>query len=142
MIADLGPSDFKDFLLKNNIIVTAAAITIGIASASFIKSFVSGLLMPLFYLVIGKLILRNVHDKLYNSVSDIFGDKADFNVDGFIRELITWVFIVFGAYILMDFIIRRWVLRATEKERGHGPAANPALVSANPYVNMINNNAH
>lgn len=105
-----GPNDFKKFLLNNNIVITAAAITIGIASAAFIKSFVGSILMPSVYLLIGRILLQNVNNKLYKSVTDIFGDKVSFDVDLFLKDLITWVLIVIAAYFIMDILVRRWLL--------------------------------
>ena len=124
LITGPSASDLRDFLTKNNIVLTAAAITIGIASASFIKSFVGNVLMPSVYFVIGKIILQNVNNKLYESVTDIFGDKAEFDFDSFIKELLTWIFIVIGAYLIMDYFIRRWLLAK--------PDDSPKVLIAHP----------
>lgn len=126
----IGPNDFKKFMMKNNIVITAAAITIGIASAAFIKSFVGSILMPSVYLVIGKIILQNLNNKLYKSVTDIFGDKVDFDFDSFIKDLVTWIFIVVAAYFIMDFVVRRWLLGPSNDDSHHiatAPAPAPAL---------------
>lgn len=127
----ISPEDFKEYIIKNNFVVTAAAITIGIASASFIKSFVGSVLMPSVYFVIGKIILQNVSTQLYKSVTDIFGDKASFNLDNFIKEALTWIFIVFGSYLIMDFVIRRWLLQPSTVSHG------PALASQAPAARIM-----
>lgn len=126
MSAYISPTDFKDYIIKNNFVVTAAAITIGISSATFIKSFVGNLLMPSVYFVIGKIILQNVNNKLYKTVTDIFGDKASFDLDNFFKELLTWIFIVIGVYLILEFVIRKWLLKATTTNT-LSPAQHPYL---------------
>lgn len=135
----LSATDFKNFMLKNNLVITAAAITIGIASASFIKSFVGSILMPSVYFVIGKIILQNFHKKLYKTVGDIFGDKADFDFDTFVKDLLTWIFIVIAAYFIMDFVVRRWLLGPSSTDL-KTPA--PAAALAYPInLNSQHNNS-
>ena len=129
---ELGVNDFKSFLVSNNIIGIAAAMTIGIASAGFIKSFVSSVLMPAVYLVIGKIILQNVNSKLYKGVANIFGDKAEFDFDTFVKELLTWVFIIIGAYLIMDFVVRRWLLASPKLAPAHAPV--PFHLSPTPIL--------
>jgi large-conductance mechanosensitive channel len=135
---ELGVNDFKSFLVSNNIIGIAAAMTIGIASAGFIKSFVSSVLMPAVYLVIGKIILQNVNSKLYKGVANIFGDKAEFDFDTFVKELLTWVFIIIGAYLIMDFVVRRWLLASPKP----APAPVPFHVSPTPILPTFVTPAH
>ena len=46
--------EFKDFLLRGNIVELAVAFVIGLAFAALINSFVNDLVMPLIAMVIGK----------------------------------------------------------------------------------------
>jgi large-conductance mechanosensitive channel len=117
--------DFKDFLIRNGIVTTAAAITIGIASATFIKAFVSDILMPAFYFIVGKVILQNVSNRMYKTVTDIFGDKVNFDFDGFAQDFITWVFIVIGAFLIIEYVVRRWFLGLHKKS---SPSPSRALM--------------
>jgi large conductance mechanosensitive channel len=46
--------EFKDFLLRGNIVELAVAFVIGLAFAALVNSFVNDLVMPLIAMVIGK----------------------------------------------------------------------------------------
>lgn len=111
---DIGTQQFRSFMLKDNVILIATAITIGMASTTFIKSFVYSILMPAIYFVIGKVMLQNVSNKLYKSVTDIFGDKVTFHVDTFVKDFLVWFFILIGVYIVMDFILKRVMLYSSK----------------------------
>ena len=108
---DVGSEQFKGFLMKDNLILIATAITIGMASTTFIKSFVYSILMPAIYFVIGKVMLQNVSNSLYKNVTDIFGDKVTFHVDTFIKDFLVWFFILIGVYLIMDFLLKNVMLR-------------------------------
>lgn len=114
---DIGTQQFKAFMLKDNVILIATAITIGMASTTFIKSFVYSILMPAIYFVIGKVMLQNVSNKLYKSVTDIFGDKVTFHVDTFIKDFLVWFFILIGVYIIMDFLLKRVMLYSNKQNQ-------------------------
>ena len=108
---DVGSNQFKAFMLKDNVIMIATAISVGMASMTFIKSFVYSILMPAVYFVIGKLMLQNVSNALYKNVTDIFGDKATFHVDTFIKDFLVWIFILIGVYIIMDVLLKKFMLQ-------------------------------
>lgn len=108
---DIGSDQFKTFMMKDNLIMIATAITIGMASTTFIKSFVYTILMPAIYFVIGKVMLQHMNDTLYNSVTDIFGDKVTFHFDTFIKDFLVWFFILVGVYIVMGFLLDNVMLR-------------------------------
>ena len=46
--------EFKDFLMKGNIVDLAVAFVIGVAFAAVVNSFVNDLIMPLIAMIIGK----------------------------------------------------------------------------------------
>lgn len=46
--------EFKDFLLRGNIVELAVAFVIGLAFAALVNSFVNDLVMPLIAMIIGK----------------------------------------------------------------------------------------
>lgn len=135
-------NDFKDFIVKNGVITAAIAITIGVSTAGFIKAFVSNVLMPLVYLVIGKLFLEKINGRAFNSLTEVFGPKANLDVLAFIQEFVTWVFVVIGAYIIIEFFVRRWFLGispAAKQAQAHAPAPSFSLGPAPPvYVTSVN----
>jgi|UniRef100_A0A6C0BHJ1 large-conductance mechanosensitive channel len=140
--------DFKDFLIRNGIVTTAAAITIGIASATFIKAFVTDILMPACYFIVGKVILQNVSNRMYKSVTDIFGDKVNFDFDGFAQDLITWIFIVIGAFLIIEYVVRRWFLGLHKKNTSQVVSSltpahdllSPSSYNSNTYIPLTPSN--
>ena len=46
--------EFKDFLMKGNIVDLAVAFVIGVAFAAVVNSFVNDLIMPMIAMIIGK----------------------------------------------------------------------------------------
>ncbi len=47
-------TDFKDFLLKGNLVATAVALTVALAFTALVKSFVDYLVTPLIAMIFGK----------------------------------------------------------------------------------------
>ena len=60
--------EFRDFLLRGNIVELAVAFVIGVAFGALIKSFVDDLLMPLVAAVIGKPDFRDLTFTVNESV--------------------------------------------------------------------------
>lgn len=111
----LSDNDFKNFLIKNNVVTTAVAITIGISSASFVKSFVVNVMMPGLYILIGNIILKNINNTLYQNLGEMFGEKAFFDFDNLAKDMITWILIVIASYLILEYVIRRWFLGGKPK---------------------------
>jgi large-conductance mechanosensitive channel len=123
--ASLTDNDFKNFIISNGVVTAAVAITIGIATASFIKAIVSDLMMPGFYIVFGNYILQHVSAQAFKKMTQLFEDRSIINLDAFFKEFISWIFIILGSYILLNFIVNKWFL------------GNNSVLSPAPNVNPI-----
>lgn len=127
---DTQIGDFKEFIVKNGVVTAAIAITIGVSTAGFIKSFVSTILMPFVYFIIGKLVLENVNTGMFKGLTDVFGAKTNFDVIVFFQEFLTWIFVVIGAYLIIEHFVRRWFLGAGVKVK----SVNLIAPSPSPHI--------
>ena len=105
-------SSFKDFITTNGIVATTAGITIGFATASFVKSFVADVVLPIFFLLLVK-----GTGKVSSSTSGFFGkflSNKEFMFTNFISEFVTWVLIILAAWLILD-ILYKYVLSNNAK---------------------------
>jgi len=84
--------EFKDFLMKGNIVDLAVAFVIGVAFAAVINSLVNNLIMPLIAMVIGK----PSFDDLTFTIND-----AVFHYGAFITSAITFVAIAAAVFFIV-----------------------------------------
>ena len=93
-------SSFKDFITNNGIIATTAGITIGFATATFVKSFVADVVLPVFFLLLVK-----GTGKVSSSTSGFFSkflSNKEFLFTNFISEFVTWILVVLAAWLILD----------------------------------------
>ena len=95
-------NDLKSFVLGNNLLTTAAAVTCAFSTGTMIRSLVGDLVLPAIY----KLILHKV-----TYVEGAFAPISKLNVDNFIKEIVTWVFVIILTFILIEYVIRRGMLK-------------------------------
>ena len=104
-----GTSSFRDFITQNGIISTTAGITIGFATASFVKSFVADIIMPIIFLILVK-----ATGKVSSTTSGFFAkflSNKEFLFTNFVSELITWVVIVLTAWLVLDLVYRYVIMQ-------------------------------
>jgi len=120
---NLGDS-FKGFIVKNGVISTAASITIGFATATFIKSFVADIVMPAVFLVmvggVGK-----INHKTGSFISQFLADR-EFKTTNFVSELITWILIIIASFIVLDVFVRKTMSMQSTPQS--------AVAPSNPFV--------
>lgn len=95
---------FKSFLTNNGIISSAAAITVGFSTATFVKSFVADIVLPLFFMLLVK-----GTGKVSSQTSNFFArflSNKEFLFANFISELVTWVLIILSAWLVIDLVYR------------------------------------
>jgi large conductance mechanosensitive channel len=85
-------SDFKDFLLRGNIVELAVAFVIGLAFAAVVNSLVSNLLMPVIAMIIG----RPDFSALTFTIND-----AVFRYGAFITDLIQFIAIAAAVFFFV-----------------------------------------
>jgi large conductance mechanosensitive channel len=74
--------EFKDFLLRGNIVELAVAFVMGVAFAAVVNSFVNNLVMPIVAMIIGKPDFSNLTFTINDAV---------FRYGAFITDAITFV---------------------------------------------------
>ncbi len=84
--------EFKDFLMKGNIVDLAVAFVIGVAFAAVINSLVNDLIMPLVAMVIGK--------PDFSGLTFTIND-AVFHYGAFITSVITFVAIAAAVFFIV-----------------------------------------
>lgn len=103
-------SSFKEFITQNGIIATTAGITIGFATATFVKSFVADVIMPVFFLM-----LVSATGKVSTTASGFFSkflSNKEFLFTNFISEFITWVVIIITAFVVLDLVYRYVIVKS------------------------------
>lgn len=106
--------DLKGFIVGNNILTTMAGVTIAFSTGVMIRSLVGDIILPGLYFLIRR---------GQPSVSGTFAPISRGNVDNFIKEIVSWVFVIIFTFIVVEYIVRRMVL----KEKASGATPAPAL---------------
>ena len=112
-------NDLKGFVINNNILTTAAAMTIGFSSGTMIRSLVGDIVLPGIY----RLVLSRV-----NLMSGAFAPINKLNVDNFLKEIVSWIFVIVLTFILIEYVIRRSILKL------HPQVAQEKPISLNTYT--------
>lgn len=99
---------FKKFMIDYNVIGVMVGFAFASATITFIRSFVSDLLLPVIYLGISQGILKNTHRYLYTKLSDLF--EANMSVSNFIKEFITWGLILISTYFIIKYFVKGFIL--------------------------------
>lgn len=84
--------EFKDFLLRGNIVDLAVAFVMGVAFAAVVNSLVSDLIMPIIAMIIGK---PDFSDLTF-TIND-----AVFRYGAFLTALITFVSIALAVFLFV-----------------------------------------
>jgi large conductance mechanosensitive channel len=94
--------EFRDFLLRGNIVALAVAFVMGVAFAAVVNSFVNDLVMPIIAMIFGKQDFSNLTFTINSAV---------FRYGAFITEVISFVAIAAAVFFFvvkpMDFISSR-----------------------------------
>ncbi|MDQ3669580.1 MAG: large conductance mechanosensitive channel protein MscL [Actinomycetota bacterium] len=84
--------EFRDFLLRGNIVELAVAFVIGVAFGALVTSFVDNLLMPVIAMVIGEPDFRELTFTLNDAV---------FRYGSFLTDLIAFFAVVAGVFFFV-----------------------------------------
>jgi large conductance mechanosensitive channel len=99
-------TEFKDFLMRGNIVDLAVAFVIGVAFAAVVTSFVDDLIMPIIAMIIGK---PDFSDLTF-TIND-----AVFRYGAFITQLITFAAIAAAVFF---FVVRPMKMLAERRAKG------------------------
>ena len=86
--------EFRDFLLRGNIVELAVAFVMGVAFGALINSFVDNLLMPIVAMIIGKPDFRDLTFTINDAV---------FRYGSFLTDLIVFVAVAAAVFF---FVVR------------------------------------
>ncbi len=84
-----------------------AAVTIAFSTGTTIRSLVADIVLPSLYTLFFKKV---------KILSGAFAPISAINVDNFLKELISWVFVVIITFLLIQYVIRRLVVTQQEKK--------------------------
>jgi large conductance mechanosensitive channel len=84
--------EFRDFLLRGNIVELAVAFVIGVAFGALINSFVDNILMPVVAMIIGKPDFRDLTFTINDAV---------FRYGSFLTDLIAFVAVVAAVFFFV-----------------------------------------
>jgi large conductance mechanosensitive channel len=98
--------EFRDFLLRGNLITLAVAFVMGLAFAALVNSFVANLVMPIIAAIVGK---PNFDDLTFTI------HKSVFTYGTFITDLISFLAIAAAVFF---FIVEPADMIANRRKRG------------------------
>jgi large conductance mechanosensitive channel len=84
--------EFRDFLLRGNIVELAVAFVLGVAFGALVTSFVDNLLMPVIAMIIGKPDFRDLTFTINDSV---------FRYGAFLTDLIAFVAVAAAVFFFV-----------------------------------------
>jgi large conductance mechanosensitive channel len=98
--------EFKDFLMRGNIVTLAVAFVMGVAFTAVVNSFVNDLIMPIIAMIIGKPDFSNLTFTINDAV---------FRYGAFITAVITFVAIAAAVFF---FIVKPMEVMEARRARG------------------------
>jgi len=103
--------EFRDFLLRGNLVVLAVAFVMGAAFAALVTAFVNDLVMPVIGAIFGKVDFSNLTFTIHHSV---------FSWGAFVTAVIAFVAIAAAVFL---FIVKP--VDVLEKRRAKGEEPTP-----------------
>ena len=113
--------EFRDFLLRGNIVELAVAFVLGVAFGALINSFVDNLLMPVVAMIIGKPDFRDLTFTINDSV---------FRYGAFFNAVISFLIIAAVIFFLVVKPVNALLARNTSDDE-------PAPESPTPDVMLL-----
>jgi len=126
--------EFRDFVMKGNVVDMAVGIIIGAAFTSVVNSLVADILMPPIGLLLGKVDFTNLflvlrEGKVTGPYSSLASAKASgavtFNYGVFVNAIISFIIVAFAVFVLIRNINRL--------KRRQEAAAEPPAIKECPY---------
>jgi len=89
--------DLKTFIIQNKILGTIAGVTIAFSSGTMIRSLVGDIILPTIYLLMSKMGIET------------FNQLPPVNVASFLKEFVSWGFVIIITFMLIDYIFKKYV---------------------------------
>jgi len=93
--------NLKTFIIDNGIIGTMAGVSIGIVTKDLITSLVGDIIIPVIIILLLKLNIPYLTKILPGN------GKASLNITTFIKQLISWVFIIIISFVFIKGAVER-----------------------------------
>jgi large-conductance mechanosensitive channel len=87
-------TQFKEFVIDNHLVGTAAGVTIGITTKDLIQSFVGDIVIPFFYLIINQFGIEKI---------ELLPGKTAFDYTSFFRQVIIWILSVIAIFFFVYY---------------------------------------
>ena len=87
-------NQFKQFIVDNRLVGTAAGVTIGVTTKELIQSLVGDVVIPFFYLFAFWFGIEKI---------ELLPGKTTFDITSFIRQLITWILSVIAIFFFVYY---------------------------------------
>jgi len=84
----------KKFIVDNNIIATAAGVSIAIVTKDVIQSFVGDIVIPCIFFL-----LLSLNLKIF---SKILPGKTNINFTNFVKQFITWLLVIIITFLFVN----------------------------------------
>jgi large conductance mechanosensitive channel len=134
--------EFREFIMRGNVLDLAVGIIIGAAFTSIVTSLVNDLIMPIIGLITGGVNFSDIFiplKELPAGVTTLQGAKdagiAVFAIGAFINAVINFLIIAFVVFMLVRAVNR---MMPKKKEEAPAPAApDPMLVEAQKQTALL-----
>ena len=115
----------KQFIIDNQIVGTTAGVILAYAALATVRSMVGDILLPLFYFFIIIPIFRiifPISKNLDNGlISHIFEPVSKLDISNFLKELITFIFIVFTTFFFIQYLFKHLSKNETQITKNYIP---------------------
>lgn len=110
--------EFKEFVIRGNLIDMAVGVIIGGAFGKIVTSLVNDIMMPILGLAIGNIDISNLEYKLGEAVEGV--EQASIKYGMFLQNILNFVIIAFCIFVFIKIIANM------KKKEEEAPAAPPA----------------
>jgi large-conductance mechanosensitive channel len=122
-------TQFKEFIIDNKLVGTAAGITIGITTKDVIESLVGDIIIPFFYLLAFQFGTKEI---------EFLPGKTAFDFTSFFKQIITWILSTLSVFIVVYYFFMS-VIGINEKHIKAGSLDIPTSPHTNPHTNPQTN---
>jgi large conductance mechanosensitive channel len=110
--------EFKEFVMRGNVIDLAVGIVIGAAFGKIVSSLVADVIMPPIGLVLGGVNFTNLKCTLGQPLAG--GEPVTLNYGNFIQAMVDFVIVAFAIFLVVKAVNRM------KRKQVEAPAAPPA----------------
>ncbi|MEL6972256.1 MAG: large-conductance mechanosensitive channel protein MscL [Bacteroidota bacterium] len=115
--------EFKDFILRGNVLELAVAVIIAGAFGAIVSSFTSDIVMPPLGLLMGDVDFSNLAVTLQaaemNEVGEVVKEAVELRYGAFIQKIIDFLIIAFAIFMILK------AYKRTQKPEEEAPAPDP-----------------